>query len=197
MDLSKNGMLLRSLRKGKGLTQKDVADRLGIVPKTVSKWETGHGFPDVSMISALADILGVCERILLSGDLTKNKIDSGNMCRMKFYVCEYCGSVAQTTGDCQIVCCGKRVERLCAQPASGEHGVRISEIENDFYIEFDHEMSKEHYIRFLAYVGVDRVLTVRLYPEQEGAVRIPKFYGGKIVFACSKHGLFEWKSKRK
>ena len=47
MNLSKNGKLLCDLRKAKGLTQKQVADKLGIVPKTVSKWETGHGFPDV------------------------------------------------------------------------------------------------------------------------------------------------------
>ncbi|MBQ4049613.1 MAG: helix-turn-helix transcriptional regulator, partial [Clostridia bacterium] len=72
MDLRKNGSLLRDLRKARGMTQKDVADRVGVVPKTVSKWETGHGFPDVSTISALADVLGVSERILLSGDLIKN-----------------------------------------------------------------------------------------------------------------------------
>lgn len=48
MNLRKNGKLLCDLRKAKGMTQKEVDDKLGIVPKTVSKWETGHGFPDVS-----------------------------------------------------------------------------------------------------------------------------------------------------
>ena len=197
MDLSKNGQMLCKLRKEKGLTQKDVAERLGVVPKTVSKWETGHGFPDVSMLSALADILGVSERILLSGDLTLNKTDSGNVGRTKFFVCDSCGSVAQATGECQIVCCGKLVKPLRAVKIDGEHSLTVSEIENDYYIEFSHEMSKEHYIRFVSYVGVDRVLTVRLYPEQEPAVRIPKFYGGRLVFACSNHGLFEWRPNRK
>ena len=42
MDLIKNGKLLYDLRKSKGMTQKQVADKLGIVPKTVSKWETGE-----------------------------------------------------------------------------------------------------------------------------------------------------------
>ena len=41
MNLSKNGELLRDLRKSRGMTQKQVADRLGVLPKTVSKWETG------------------------------------------------------------------------------------------------------------------------------------------------------------
>ena len=59
MDLSKNGKLLRDLRKEKGMTQKQLADKLGVVPKTVSKWETGHGFPDVATLPTLADILGV------------------------------------------------------------------------------------------------------------------------------------------
>ena len=58
MDLIKSGKLIRDLRKARGLTQKQVADRLGILPKTVSKWETGHGFPDVSTLSDLAGVLG-------------------------------------------------------------------------------------------------------------------------------------------
>ena len=68
----------------------------------------------------------------------------------------------------------------------------ISEIENDFYIEFEHEMTKEHYICFVAYIKCDSVLTIRLYPEQESAVRIPKMYGGKIIYYCNKHGLVEY-----
>ena len=90
MDLCKNGKLLYNLRKGKGMTQKEVADKLGVVPKTVSKWETGHGFPDVSIVSALADIFGVSERTILSGDLKQNLEEAGNMKRTKFYVCLCC-----------------------------------------------------------------------------------------------------------
>ena len=87
MDLIKNGNLLRILRKEKGLTQKALAEKLGVVPKTVSKWETGRGFPDVSILSKLADILGVNERCLLAGSLQANKAETGNLKRTKFYVC--------------------------------------------------------------------------------------------------------------
>ena len=57
-------------------------------------------------------------------------------------------------------------------------------------------MTKEHYIGFVSYVRFDRVLTAALYPEQDCAVRIPKMYGGKIVFYCNKHGLFEYQIKK-
>ena len=199
MNLSKNGKLLCDLRKAKGMTQKEVADILGVVPKTVSKWETGHGFPDVSTVSALADLLGVSEKTILSGDLKQNLEEAGNMKRTKFCVCPDCGSLMQGTGNSQVVCCGKQLEALKAVLADDEHTINISEIEDDFYIEFHHEMTKEHFISFVSYVRFDRVLTIKLYPEQDSAVRFPKMYGGKIYFYCSKHGLFEYqmKSRRK
>lgn len=199
MNLSKNGKLLCDLRKAKGMTQKEVADILGVVPKTVSKWETGHGFPDVSTLSALADILGVSEKTILSGDLEQNLESANNMKRTKFYVCPCCGSFMQGTGNSQVVCCGKQLEALKAVSTDDEHTINISEIEDDFYIEFNHEMTKEHYISFVSYVRFDRVLTIKLYPEQDCTVRFPKMYGGKIYFYCSKHGLFEYqmKSRRK
>lgn len=193
MNLSKNGKLLCDLRKAKGMTQKEVADILGVVPKTVSKWETGHGFPDVSMVSALADILGVSEKTILSGNLELNLEEAGNMKRTKFYVCPCCGSFMQGTGNSQVVCCGKQLEALKATSADDKHTINVSEIEDDFYIEFNHEMTKEHYIGFVAYIRFDRVLTVRLYPEQDATVRFPKMYGGKLYYYCNTHGLFELK----
>ncbi len=193
MDLNKKGKLLCDLRKAKGMTQKQVADKLGIVPKTVSKWETGHGFPDVSTLSALADILGVSEKTILSGTLQLNSEESGNMKRTKFYVCPDCGSFMQGTGNSQVVCCGKQLKSLKAVSVDNEHVINISEIEDDYFIEFNHEMTKEHYIGFVAYVRFDRVLTVRLYPEQDATVRFPKMYGGKLYYYCNTHGLFELK----
>ena len=191
MDLSKNGKLLRELRVEKGLTQKALAEKLGVVPKTVSKWETGRGFPDTSSLSSLADVLGVSEKSLILGGLERNQTETGNVQKTKFYVCPCCGSILQGTGYFQVSCCGKTLEYLPIKPVEGVHAPIISEIENDFYVEFLHEMTKEHYILFVAYIGVDRVITVRLYPEQDCAVRLPKVYGGKILLYCNQHGLFE------
>lgn len=197
MDLIKNGKLLCRLRKAKGMTQKQVADKLGILPKTVSKWETGHGFPDVSVVSDLADILGVSERTLLSGSLTHNTEEAGNMKRTKFYVCSHCGAIMQGTGECRIICCGQPLDALKAIPADDNHTVSVSEIENDYYISFNHEMTKEHYISFAVYVTYDRVLTIRLYPEQDSSVRFPKLHGGRLYYYCSKHGLFKYRIAEK
>ena len=191
MDLTKNGKLLCDLRKAKGLTQKQVADILGVSPKTVSKWETGHGFPDVSTVSALADILGVSEKTILKGDLEQNLESANNMKKLKFYVCSDCGSFMHGTGNSKVMCCGKQLEALKKVTADAEHAVRISEIEDEYYLEFNHEMTKEHYISFVSYVRFDRVLTVKLYPEQDAAVRFPKMYGGKLYCYCNKHGIFE------
>ena len=197
MDLNKIGKLLQDLRKSKGLTQKSVADRLGILPKTVSKWETGRGFPDVSVISSLAELYEVNEKVLLSGNLIKNKVEPGNMKRTKFYICPYCGSFSRGIGDFRVSCCGKTLEPLKSKVPDEAHSVNVSVIENDFYIEFSHPMTKEHYITFAAYVGVDRVLTIKLYPEQDSVVRFPKMFGGKLYFYCNNHGLFEYKPQKK
>lgn len=77
MDLSKSGILLRDLRIAKGLTQKQLADILGVVPKTVSKWETGHGFPDTSLLLELSKILNVSIDSLLSGSLSGSSREAG------------------------------------------------------------------------------------------------------------------------
>lgn len=195
MDLSKYGKFLSNLRKEKGLTQKDVAEKLGIVPKTVSKWETGHGFPDVTTLIELAEILGVSVKSLLSGTLLQNEETSGNINHTKFYVCPDCNSMFQGVGECQVICCGKPLASIKPQAFDDAHAIKISKVENDLYIEFSHEMKKEHYIAFVTYIGFDRVLTIRLYPEQDAAVRIPEVYSGKIVYYCNKHGLFEYPIK--
>lgn len=191
MDLQKTGMLLATLRKQKGLTQKEIADKLGITPKTVSKWETGHGFPDVATVSSLAEILGVSEQTVLSGKLEIGRGESGNMKKTKFYVCPTCGSFLTGTANSQIVCCGKPLEALVPKKVDSDHEIRITQPDDEFYIEFHHPMTKEHYISFVSYVRFDRILTVRLYPEQDGAVRIPRMYGGKLYSYCNRHGLME------
>ena len=144
-------------------------------------------------LKELAEILGVSTNSLLSGNLDKNKKDSGNLKKTKFYVCPHCGSVMEGTGEGQIICCGKRLLPLEPMGDSHSHTFEVSEIENDFYITFNHEMTKEHFIQFAAYVTFDRVLVIRLYPQQDPSVTFPKMYGGKFYYYCNKHGLFEGK----
>ncbi len=191
MDLEKTGQLLCKLRKEKGMTQKQVADSLNISAKTVSKWECGGGFPDVSVLRELSGLLGVNSEQILSGSMEKNEEENGNMKRIKFYVCPDCGSIMTASGEAEISCCGRKLNALEVKQCDEKHCLNVERIENDFYITFDHEMTKEHYLNFIAYVGVDRIMLVRLYPEQGGEVRFPQMYGGKLYFGCNKHGLFE------
>ena len=193
MDLSKTGKLIAQLRAEKGLTQKAVAEAIGITPKTVSKWETGRGFPDVSLIPQLSGIFQVDIQKLIDGELPKPKQEAGNVKRTKFYVCQQCGNILTSVGDAEILCCGRKLSPLSAQSPDDAHKLSVQLIEDDFYITFPHPMTKEHFISFISYVRFDRVLTLKLYPEQGGEARLPRMRGGRLYYYCSNHGLFELK----
>lgn len=68
MDREKTGALIAAARKARGLTQKELAERLHISDRAVSKWERGAGFPDVSLLEPLADALGLSVLDLLRGE---------------------------------------------------------------------------------------------------------------------------------
>lgn len=190
MDCSKVGKLISGLRKEKGFTQKQLADRMQISDRTVSKWERGLGCPDVSLLRTLSDVLGVNIEKLLEGDLEPNRADGGNMKRVKFYLCPACGNILAATGEAEISCCGRKLSALIAKPSDEGHRLTVETVEDDYYITFTHEMRKDHFLNFVAYVGYDRLLLVRLYPEQGGEVRFPQLLGGKIYFGCNQHGLW-------
>ena len=68
MDIEKIGQFIAALRKSKGLTQQEVADRLGVTDKTVSKWECGNGLPDITAIPAIAELFEVTADEILRGE---------------------------------------------------------------------------------------------------------------------------------
>lgn len=190
MDCGKVGKLIYGLRIERGMTQKQLADAMNISDKTISKWERGLGCPDVTLLRELSVILCINIEKLLSGDLEPNDADGGNMKKIKFYVCPSCGNVLTATGEAEVSCCGRKLVPLIPKLADGIHGLSVNEVEDDYYITFSHEMTKAHYLNFIAYVACDRVLLVKLYPEQSGEVRFPKLYGGRLYFGCNQHGLW-------
>ena len=165
MNNENTGKLILRLRKESNMTQKQLADAMNISDKTISKWERGLGLPDVSLLRELSEILGVNVERLLSGDLNPDDKDGGNMKKVKFYVCQECGNVITATGGGEISCCGRKLAALTAKPADESHRLNVQEIENDYYITFSHDMSKDHHVGFVAYVTWDRVLLIKLYPE--------------------------------
>lgn len=190
MDCTKAGKLILTLRKEKNMTQKEVADALNISDKTISKWERGLGSPDVSLLRELSNVLGVDIEKILLGDLKPNTKDTGNLKNIKFYVCQDCGDIIYSTGKPDISCCGRKLIPLIDKQQNEEYKIYIDEIEDDYYIVIEHEMTKNHYISFVAFVSSDQVLFVKLYPEQNAEVRIPKRKKGKLYVYCSQHGLW-------
>jgi transcriptional regulator with XRE-family HTH domain len=195
MDCVKIGKLIAKLRKEQGFTQKNIADALGIQSKTVSKWECGLGCPDLSLWSELSAILGVDMKQMMEGEIISNKPDSGNIEKIRFYVCPSCGNILVSTGSASIFCCGRQLVGILPTEVSTKPKITVEEIDTDYFITFDHPMMKEHYISFVAYVKNDRVFLNRLYPEQSSSCRFPITTGGKLYVYCIKHGLSVYLNK--
>lgn len=190
MNCDQIGKLLYGLRKEKNMTQKQLADLMNISDKAISKWERGLGCPDVSLLPELSQILGVNIEEILSGKIDLNEPIGGNMKKLKFYACPQCGNLMTATGDANISCCGKRLDALTAAKATENHTLNIEPVEDELYVTSSHDMQKDHYISFVAYVTGDRVLTVKQYPEWNMQFRFHKQGHGKLYFYCSNHGLF-------
>ena len=193
MDSKKTGELLCRLRKEKGMTQKQVAEILQVSDRTISKWERGVGLPDISFWKGIAALYGVDIEKVLEGNLQEKGVETGNMKRMKFYRCSHCGNIFWSAGGGEVSCCGRKLAALQPQTADELHDMKLEEIGHEYYVTFDHEMVKEHYIAFAALVSWDRVTVVRLYPEQAAEVYLPRQRRGEVYFFCSEHGLFRKK----
>ena len=166
---------------------------LQVSDKAISKWETGRGYPDISLIESLADALGVSIIELFSGDDVVNKNRSFNMLRMKFYVCPICGNIIQSTGDTVVSCCGIVLPALEEEPEDEEHKLQFECVEDEYYITIPHEMSKKHYISFIAAVRDDGFELTKLYPEGNAEARFKISRTRYIVYYCNQHGLFKVK----
>lgn len=189
MNCEKVGNLIIQLRKEKGKTQKELANMLNVSDRTISKWERGVGCPDVSLLQDISNVLNINIEKLLSGNLVPNITDGGNIKKLKFYVCPSCDNMMTSTGNSEISCCGRKLSNLKSVAIDDQHKFNVQEVDDEFYITFQHEMSKSHFISFIAYITYNKVMIVKLYPEQAAEVHIPKLYGGQMFSYCSKHGL--------
>lgn len=192
------GSIIKKLREEKNLTQVQLAQKLSVSDKAVSKWETGRGYPDITLIEPMAQVLGVSVIELLSGETVTNANKSFNMKRLKFYICPVCGNVLTATGEAVISCCGVKLVPEETEEADKSHTINIEMVEDEYYVWLSHEMTKNHYISFLAAVTDNSVTVTKLYPEQpaEARFKINRTHG--IYAYCNKDGLFSVKiTKRK
>ena len=193
MDRYVTGDVIRALREGKGLTQEALAQKLFVSGKAVSKWETGKGYPDISLLEPLAAALGISVIELLSGQPVKNRNRAANMLRGKWYVCPVCGNMVYAAGAAVVSCCGIPLPPQEPEAPDGEHGIEVNRVEDEYLITMDHPMTKDHSISFLAAASDGTVQIKKLYPEGEALARF-KINGVRRVYACcNRHGLFEIK----
>ena len=78
---------IRQVREKRNMTQAQLAYKIGVSSKTVSKWETGKGLPDVTLLQPLAQALNISVIELMNGEQITNRNVSANLLRGKFYVC--------------------------------------------------------------------------------------------------------------
>ena len=188
MDYQKIGLMIRKLRTDKHMTQTELAEMLHVSNKTVSKWECGSGCPEVSMFPALSKVLDVDFAALFSGETAEKPIDSGNLRKLQFYICPNCGNLITSTSDAAVSCCGKVLLPQKLQRAGEE--VQVELIDREYQISSDHEMSRQHYITFLALRSSEQILLRKLYPEWDLELHMPYIPGAMLIWHCNQHGLF-------
>ena len=187
------GSTIKQLREGRGLTQAELAEKIGVSSKTISKWETAKGLPDISLLQPLAQALGISVIELMNGEQITNRNVSANLLRGKFYVCPVCGNAIHSTGNALVSCCGITLPPLEAEEADEEHGITIENVEDEHFITVRHPMTKAHFISFLAFVTCDRVQMVKFYPEGNAETRMQLRGMGQLYYYCNRHGLFRMK----
>ena len=184
------GNTIRTLREKNRITQKELAEIINVSDKTISKWETNKGLPDISIIEELAKALGVSVAELLTGDLRTNENVSGNMKKIQFYVCPICGNIITAVGEGHFSCCGITLPKQESEIMDETHMLLVESIDDEYSVTMQHLMTKEHYVSFIAYVTSGTIEIIKLYPEQDISVRFRKKGHGMLYFYCNKHGLF-------
>ena len=187
------GQTIKRLREEKNLTQTQLAEKIGVSSKAVSKWETSKGLPDISLIEPLSQALGVSVMEIMSGDTVINKNLSSNIMFSKFYVCPVCGNVISSVGAAVVSCCGISLPPLEAEEVDESHRITIENVEDEKFITVSHEMTKSHYISFVAYVTSDKINFVKLYPEGNAETRLQLRGKGFLYLYCNRHGLMRKK----
>lgn len=184
------GTVIKNLREKYHLTQAELAEKLMVSDKTVSKWETGRGYPDISLLEPIANVFGISIAELISGNAINNVNISANIQRSMFYVCPVCGNIIHSMGEAVIHCHGVSLTPCQAEESDEHHEIFIEKIEDDYYVRIEHDMTKQHYISFIAALSSDRIQIIKLYPEGNAEARFPIRGVKKILFYCNRDGLF-------
>lgn len=183
------GAVIKELREKNHFTQAELAEKLSVSDKAVSKWETGKGYPDISLLEPIAKVFGVSITELMTGNAVSNGNVSANMMRSLFYVCPVCGNVIHSIGEAVIHCHGILLTPCQPEEPDENHGITIEKVEDEYFVRIAHEMTKQHYISFIAALGSDKIQMIKLYPEGNGEARVKINGVRKLLFYCNRDGL--------
>ena len=164
------GAAIKELREKKNMTQLQLAEILRVSDKTISKWETAKGYPDITLLEPIAEAFGISVPELISGHQIKN------------------ANVGM--GEAVIHCHGVQLLPADAEQTDEHHMIFVERVEDEYYVRIGHDMTKTHYISFVAAVSPDRLQMVKLYPEGEAEARFKISGVRKIYFYCNRDGLF-------
>lgn len=117
------GKIIKKLREKKGVTQLELANNIGVSDKTISKWETGKGLPDISLIEPLSKSLGVSVIELMNGEYVINNNKAYNVLKFNFSVCPICGNIIYAIGKNVNSCCGIYLPVLEAEEDDEKHAI--------------------------------------------------------------------------
>ncbi len=184
------GTTIKDLREQRHMTQIQLADVLGVSDKTISKWETGKGYPDITLLEPIAEAFDISVPELISGHQIKNENVAANMLRSKFYICPICGNIIHSMGQAVIHCHGIQLLPEEAEKVDENHMISVERVEDEYYVRINHDMTKLHYILFIAAVSSDRCQIHKLYPEGEAEARFKISGVQKIYYYCNRDGLF-------
>ena len=184
------GTVIKELREKHQMTQAELAEKLCVSDKTISKWETAKGYPDISLLEPIAKVFGVSITELISGNAVSNVNVSANMLRSQFYVCPVCGNVIHSMGEAVMQCHGIQLTPCQAEETDEQHMIFIERVEDEYYVRIEHDMTKAHYISFIAGLSSDKIQMTKLYPEGNAEARIKINGVKKIYFYCNRDGLF-------
>lgn len=183
--------LIRNNREKRKMTQMELAQLLYVSDKTISKWETCKSCPDLEMMEAIARVFQMSIYEFLSNQIIETRNKQGNCLKVHFYVCPICGNVLWSLSESVMHCHGISLSSLQVQEINEDHLISIQKIENEYYVSISHEMTKQHYISFIAALSGNRIQFVKLYPEQNAEAYF-KMDGVKFIyFYCNQEGLFK------
>lgn len=189
------GPMIRQLREKKKLTQEELACQLHVSSKAVSKWETGQGLPDISLLEPLARALDISIIELFAGQSVENRNRSSNMLHSVFYVCPVCGNGILALGQAVISCCGITLPPLLPEEADDDHAISVAVSDGEYFVTIDHPMQKDHSITCIGAVSDSTLQFVKLYPEGNAEARL-RMERVRFIYAyCNRHGLFRISTK--